>query len=60
MHVIVIKRSVLEAHPWAAANLYSAFEEAKDRAVARALKGSHAIYPIPWGVDAARSKMPLK
>ena len=47
MHVIVIKRSVLEAHPWVAANLYSAFEEAKDRAVARALKGSHGRLPRP-------------
>ena len=59
MHVIVIKRSVLEAHPWVAANLYSAFEEAKNRAVARALKGSHAIYPIPWGADAAKEAQTL-
>jgi 4,5-dihydroxyphthalate decarboxylase len=59
MHVIAIKRNVLKAHPWVAANLYTAFEEAKDRAVERALKGSHAIYPIPWGVDAARQAQSL-
>ena len=59
MHVIVIKRSVLEAHPWVAANLYSAFDEAKNRALERAFKGSHAIYPIPWGVDAARGAQAL-
>ena len=59
MHVIVIKNSVLEAHPWVAANLYSAFDEAKNRATERALKGSHAIYPIPWGVDAAREAQNL-
>ena len=59
MHVIVIKRSVLEAHPWVAANLYSACEEAKNRAVARARKGSHAIYPIPGGADAAKEAQTL-
>ena len=59
MHVIVIKNSVLEAHPWVAANLYSAFDEAKNRGVERALKGSHAIYSIPWGVDAAREAQNL-
>ncbi len=59
MHVIVIKNSVLEAHPWVAANLYSAFDEAKNRGTERALKGSHAIYPIPWGVDAAREAQNL-
>ena len=59
MHVIVIKNSVLEAHPWVAANLYSAFDEAKNRGTERALKGSHAIYPIPWGVDVAREAQNL-
>jgi len=57
--VIVIKKSVLAAHPWVAANLYNAFDEAKNRGVERALKGSHAIYPIPWGVDAAREAQTL-
>ncbi|NQV54849.1 MAG: 4,5-dihydroxyphthalate decarboxylase [Rhodospirillales bacterium] len=59
MHVIAIKRSVLEAHPWVAANLYEAFTEAKDRALERAFKGSHAIYPVPWAVDAARDAKKL-
>ena len=34
-HGMVVKRSLLEEHPWAAINLYKAFAEARDRAAAR-------------------------
>jgi 4,5-dihydroxyphthalate decarboxylase len=35
-HGMVVKRSLLEQHPWAAINLYKAFAEAKDRVASRA------------------------
>ena len=35
MHCVAIKRPLLERHPWMAVNLYRAFEEAKDRSIAR-------------------------
>jgi len=53
MHVIAVRKSILETHPWVAVSLMDAFEAAKENAVKRALKGSHSIYPVPWGNDAA-------
>jgi 4,5-dihydroxyphthalate decarboxylase len=48
MHVIVVKTDVLENHPWLAMNLYKAFEEAKQRSIARLsdITASHA--PFAW------------
>jgi 4,5-dihydroxyphthalate decarboxylase len=33
MHTLVMKQSIYNEHPWAAQNLFDAFEEAKDRAI---------------------------
>jgi len=48
MHVVVVKTDVLESHPWLAMNLYKAFEEAKQRSIARLsdITASHA--PFAW------------
>jgi 4,5-dihydroxyphthalate decarboxylase len=48
MHVIAIKADVLAQHPWLAMNLYKAFEEAKQRSIARLsdITASHA--PLAW------------
>lgn len=53
MHLICVKNQVLEKFPWVAMNLLNAFENAKNNAIRRALKGSHSIYPIPWGSASA-------
>lgn len=69
-HGMVVKRSVLEAHPWVAINLYKAFAEARDRVQARAQelarvyfelgmlpveqRGVLATDPYPYGVQANR------
>jgi 4,5-dihydroxyphthalate decarboxylase len=53
MHVVAVRKSILEAHPWVAVSLMDAFETAKNNAVDRALRGSHSAFPIPWGYDAA-------
>lgn len=45
MHVIAIRADVLDAHPWVAGNLLAAFEEAKERSLARALGGT--CFPVP-------------
>jgi 4,5-dihydroxyphthalate decarboxylase len=47
MHVIAIRADVLQAHPWVAANLLSAFEEAKKRSVARVLDTTLSRFPVP-------------
>jgi 4,5-dihydroxyphthalate decarboxylase len=50
MHVIAIKRPILERNPWVARNLFKAFEEAKQRSLARAAEATASRFPIPWGV----------
>lgn len=54
MHCIAIKRAVLAAHPWAAMNLLTAFEEAKRRSVERAFESTASRFPIPWAFEQAR------
>ena len=53
MHTVAIRRDVLAAHPWVAMNLYTAFEEAKRRSVARALDLAAARFPVPWVFESA-------
>jgi 4,5-dihydroxyphthalate decarboxylase len=48
MHVIAMRRQVLQDHPWAARNLYNAFEESKNRSVRRLLDPAVSRYPLPW------------
>jgi len=48
MHVIAIRQDVLEAHPWVAGNLQSAFEEAKRRSLARVADSILPRFPLPW------------
>jgi 4,5-dihydroxyphthalate decarboxylase len=58
MHIIAIKRELLERNPWVAMNLFKAFEEAKNRSLQRALfVGSR--YPIPWSYEYARQAQEL-
>ncbi len=54
MHIIAAKRSVFEAHPWAARNLYNAFVESKRRSVERLLDPAVSRYPLPWLATYAR------
>ena len=48
MHVIAIKRSILDQYPWVAGSLYNAFNESKRRSVARLLDPAVSRYPLPW------------
>ncbi|HEY2600708.1 MAG TPA: hypothetical protein VGI67_04055 [Thermoleophilaceae bacterium] len=54
MHVIALRQDVLDDHPWAAMNLYTAFREAKRRGIERALDMNAPKYPIPWSPANAR------
>ncbi|MSQ73006.1 MAG: 4,5-dihydroxyphthalate decarboxylase [Betaproteobacteria bacterium] len=54
MHTIVIRRDAYEANRWIARNLMLAFEEARDRSVARMLDLTASHVPVPWGMDFAR------
>lgn len=56
MHVIALRSAVLEEHPWVAMNLFTAFEEAKRRSVARLTDASASRIPLPWaGVQMAEA-----
>jgi 4,5-dihydroxyphthalate decarboxylase len=48
MHVIALRKSILEVQPWIARNLYNAFEESKRRSLERILDPAVSRYPVPW------------
>jgi 4,5-dihydroxyphthalate decarboxylase len=48
MHVVALRRDVYERYPWLAMNLFRAFDEAKNRSVARARDGTASFFPLPW------------
>lgn len=48
MHITVIRADVLESAPWVAANLLTAFEEAKRRSIARLSEMTASRVPLPW------------
>ena len=59
MHVIAMKREILDAYPWAARNLYNAFNESKRRSVERLLDPAVSRYPLPWLPTYARKMRDL-
>ena len=53
MHVVAIKREIYAQYPWAAMNLYKAFDEARRRSVRRARDVMASRFPVPWMADYA-------
>jgi 4,5-dihydroxyphthalate decarboxylase len=53
MHLMTIRRSVFEQHPWVAMNLYKMFDEAKRRCFARLRDFTCARIPLPWAAAIA-------
>jgi 4,5-dihydroxyphthalate decarboxylase len=56
MHIIAMKRSILEEHPWVARNMYNAFLESKRRSIERLLDPAVSRYPLAWLSTYARKK----
>lgn len=48
MHVIAVRREVLDRFPWVATNLLEGFEAAKQRSLARASEITASRFPVPW------------
>ena len=48
MHIIAMRKRIVEEHPWAARNLYNAFLESKRRSVERLLDPAVSRYPLAW------------
>ncbi|HTK12345.1 MAG TPA: ABC transporter substrate-binding protein [Xanthobacteraceae bacterium] len=48
MHIIAMRKAILDDAPWIARNLYNAFETSKNNALARILSAEVSRYPVPW------------
>jgi 4,5-dihydroxyphthalate decarboxylase len=48
MHVIALRKAILQGNPWIARNLYNAFAESKRRSLERLLDPAVSRYPVPW------------
>ncbi len=48
MHVVAMRKSVLDRHPWVARNLFMAFEEAKNRSLELMYDNAVSRFPVPW------------
>ena len=55
MHIIVMRRGVYEQDRWIAMNLFQAFQEAKQRSVARLREIGISHVPLPWLSDTMRA-----
>jgi 4,5-dihydroxyphthalate decarboxylase len=53
MHVIAMRRAVFERYPWAAMNLFKAFNTAKERSVERIRDLTASRIPVPWSAAIA-------
>jgi 4,5-dihydroxyphthalate decarboxylase len=53
MHVIALRRAVFERYPWVAMNLLKAFEQAKERSLARIADLTASRIPVPWAASVA-------
>jgi 4,5-dihydroxyphthalate decarboxylase len=54
MHIIAMKKSVLQDNPWVARNLYNGFLESKRRSIERLMDPAVSRYPLPWLATYAR------
>ena len=54
MHVLALRRDVYERDRWIAMNLFKAFEEAKQRSLARVSELGLSHLPVPWVPDHVR------
>ncbi|MGP0094600.1 MAG: ABC transporter substrate-binding protein [Xanthobacteraceae bacterium] len=59
MHIIAMRKAILDANPWIARNLYNAFLESKRRSVERLLDPAVSRYPLPWLPTYARNMRDL-
>lgn len=53
MHLMTIRRTAFEQHPWIAMNLYKMFDEAKRRCFERLTDFTCARIPLPWAASIA-------
>ena len=54
MHIVAMRRAILDDNPWVGRNLLNAFEESKKRSLERILDPAVSRYPVPWLTSYAR------
>jgi 4,5-dihydroxyphthalate decarboxylase len=54
MHIIAMKKSIVDGHPWAPRNLLNAFQESKRRSIEQLLDPAVSRYPVPGLTTYAR------
>jgi 4,5-dihydroxyphthalate decarboxylase len=54
MHIIAMKKAILDEHPWVARSLVNAFQESKRRSLERLLDPAVSRYPLAWLATYAR------
>jgi 4,5-dihydroxyphthalate decarboxylase len=59
MHTVALRREVLDANPWVAGNLLTAFTAAKDRSLERLRDVNASRFPVPWSHDLGRQASEL-
>ncbi len=59
MHIIAMRKQILDKNPWAARNLYNAFLESKRRSIERLLDPAVSRYPLAWLPTYARKMRDL-
>ncbi len=50
MHIIGVRKSLAEKHPWLPVSVFKAFARAKDLAMAELSQIGHLFTSLPWGV----------
>lgn len=53
MHIIAIRKQILDENPWVAQNVLTAFTKARNNSVYRALEMTASRFPVPWIADTA-------
>ena len=59
MHIIAMRKRILDENPWVARNLYNAFVESKRRSIERLLDPAVSRYPLAWLPTYARKMRDL-
>jgi len=54
MHIIAIRKSILEQNPWVGRNLFNAFLQSKQNSIERLFDPAVSRYPLPWLATYAR------
>jgi hypothetical protein len=55
MHIIAMRKRILDENPWVARNLYNAFLESKRRSLERLIDPAVSRYPLAWLPSYARN-----